>query len=596
MGDSMNKKIIGILISITLILTVLPVSGIIDYDGYYWNGNIEKNQTPSTNSLTNAENSYGLIGRNNSPPYQPSNPNPANGSINVSIDIDLNWTGGDPDGNNVTYVVYFGNNSTPPMVYDNQTNVTYDPGILDFNTAYYWQIISWDNQSLFNISPMWEFITVQEDLPNQPPYEPSDPIPAKGEVNISLDADLGWTGGDPDGDNVTYDVYLGTNTTPDLVSTNQTETTYDPGILDENTTYFWQIIAKDDYNLTNQSDLWNFTTKHNTPPNQPFNESPKNGSTGVIIFVDLYWECNDPDNDTITYDIYFANNTPPLDKIESNYTGNTYDLGTLEIEETYYWQIVAWDEFGAYNIGSIWTFKTQDNSPPYPPDIIAGPSVGGPGIELNFTAITSDPEGDDVYYQWDWGDGNFSDWIGPYDVSQPIKIGYSWNNSGDYVIRVKARDIHGKEGDWSDNYNISIFKQITINNLKPGFVYFHILTFTGSYLFLQAFEFLGICGVLSTGKMLIINASVSSHVDSVKFECLQILWNLTTEEWDNDMSDGCDVIMSIAAGLYQLTASAYDEDGNLIDQDMVPYLIYFCRSKSGGGGQLRTAIANRLSK
>jgi hypothetical protein len=127
-------------------------------------------------------------------------------------------------------------------------------------------------------------------------------------------------------------------------------------------------------------------------------------------------------------------------------------------------------------------------------------------------------------------------------------------------------------------------------------VYFHILTFTGSYLFLQAFEFLGICGVLSTGKILIVNATVSDHVDTVEFESMQILWNLSTQEWDNDMSDGCAVIMSIAAGLYQITATAYDADGNLIDQDMVPYLLYFCRSSGGGGGQLRTALTNRLLK
>jgi hypothetical protein len=597
MGDSMNKKIIGILICVTLILTVLPVSGIIVYNGYNWQGSVEKNKTPSTISLTDKKYSLSYLGRNNSPPYQPSNPFPANGSINVSIDVDLNWTGGDPDGNNVTYVVYFGNTSTPPLVSNNQTNVTYNPGILDYNTTYYWQIVAWDNQSAFNSSLLWEFLTVQFPPVNQPPFEPTNPYPPHGAVNVSLDEDLNWTGGDPDGDNVTYNVYFGTNSTPAMVSNNQTATNFDPGILNDNMSYYWQIVAWDEFNLSNQSDLWNFTTKLNFIPNQPFNESPVNGSTSVGINIELSWECSDPDNDSLTYDILFGNLTPPP-VVAHHHPNSTYDLETLETEETYFWQIVAWDDYGGFNASPIWQFSTQENSPPYPPQIIAGPEVGGPEIDLNFTAFTTDPEGDEVSYMFDWGDGNTSDWIGPFEVSTPVKVNYRWNRSGDYVIKVKAKDIEGKEGGWSEEYNLSVFTQIEINNLKPGFVYFHILTFTGSYLFLQAFEFLGICGVISTGKILFVNSSVSEHVNNVKFETLQILWNLTSNEWDNDMSDGCEVIMNIAAGLYQLSATAYDDEGNIIDQDIVPYLLYFCRSQSGSGGQLRLGrvIANRFTK
>jgi hypothetical protein len=96
----------------------------------------------------------------NNPPREPSNPHPSNGETNVSIITNLRWACEDPDGDIVRYDVYFGNNSSPPIVSTNQTNTTYNNlEILDYNTTYYWKIIAWDEYGASTIGPLWHFTT-----------------------------------------------------------------------------------------------------------------------------------------------------------------------------------------------------------------------------------------------------------------------------------------------------------------------------------------------------------------------------------------------------------------------------------------------------
>ncbi|GAG15692.1 unnamed protein product, partial [marine sediment metagenome] len=176
----------------------------------------------------------------NKVPYEPSGPYPANGSIDISTTIIVNWTGGDPDNcDTVTYDVYFGTTSSPPHV-DNVAIEVYDPGTLDHSTTYYWQIISQDNHGESTASPIWNFTTTE----NTAPYEPSGPYPANGSTDVPINIVVNWTGGDPDPDDiVTYDVYFGTNTSPTLVANNISDTSCDPGTLEYETTYYWMIVA-----------------------------------------------------------------------------------------------------------------------------------------------------------------------------------------------------------------------------------------------------------------------------------------------------------------------------------------------------------------
>jgi formylglycine-generating enzyme required for sulfatase activity len=83
-----------------------------------------------------------------------------------------------------------------------------------------------------------------------------------GATGQSLDVDLSWSGGDPDGDNVTYDVSFGPGTARSLLNDceNITVTSCDPGTLNPNTQYSWQVVAQDQHGAMAEGPVWEFST------------------------------------------------------------------------------------------------------------------------------------------------------------------------------------------------------------------------------------------------------------------------------------------------------------------------------------------------
>ncbi len=84
---------------------------------------------------------------------------------------------------------------------------------------------------------------------------------------------------------------------------------------------------------------------------------------------------------------------------------------------------------------------------------------------INFSTISIDPNSDKLYYLWDWGDGNNSEWIGPYSYEDRCIINYTWSKGGNYTIKVKSKDYFNSESNWSDSLEISIPKTKSIDNI-----------------------------------------------------------------------------------------------------------------------------------
>ena len=84
----------------------------------------------------------------------------------------------------------------------------------------------------------------------------------------------------------------------------------------------------------------------------------------------------------------------------------------------------------------------EENNPPLKPTI-QGSSLGKINQDYEYNFVTTDPDGDDVYYEIDWGDG-LSDTIGPYPSGEEASATHSWSEKGQYTITVYACDVYSE--------------------------------------------------------------------------------------------------------------------------------------------------------
>jgi len=94
--------------------------------------------------------------------------------------------------------------------------------------------------------------------------------------------------------------------------------------------------------------------------------------------------------------------------------------------------------------GYLYALKIIDyeNNPPIKPTI-DGPTEGKIGIRYMFTAVATDPDGDNISYFFDWDDGYNSGWTGFVPNGTSINMKHTWRSKGIYTVRVKAQDEYG---------------------------------------------------------------------------------------------------------------------------------------------------------
>jgi len=131
-------------------------------------------------------------------------------------------------------------------------------------------------------------------------------------------------------------------------------------------TYYYQVESTDQDGITiidnNGGRYYTFTTE-NRAPNVPRFPNPRDGKKNIKTTVVLSWFGGDKDGDDVTYDVYLDDTTnPPATKVSANQSFQLYDPDPdLNSGTTYYWQIIAWDSYGASTAGPIWSFITKSS-------------------------------------------------------------------------------------------------------------------------------------------------------------------------------------------------------------------------------------------
>lgn len=198
----------------------------------------------------------------------------------------------------------------------------------------------------------------------------------------------------------------------------------------------------------------------NAPPT-----GPNSGITGLQYLYTFF--AIDPANDRIKYG-WDWNGDNVVDQWDNNNgayyaSGQPSTIGHIfTTPGTYNIQVKVEDIYGKQSSFSpkLTVIITQ-NQPPTKPVKPSGQTTGKPGVSYSYTTNSVDPENYSLAYGWDWnGDGTVDQWDDNngsyYSSGQIITTSHSWSVKGTYNIKVKAKDIHGNEGAWSDPLSVKI--------------------------------------------------------------------------------------------------------------------------------------------
>ena len=225
--------------------------GLVPGTTYYWRID-EVNQADPNSPWKGDVWSFSIV------PNTAYDPSPANGAeVEDPNTVTLSWT---PGFGAKLHTVYLDddyeeiNNATGGMM---QGAATYSPGPLEREKVYYWRVDEFD-AVVTHKGDVWTFTT---------PGAVGHPRPSNAAADVAMNATLSWT---PSDSAASHELYLG----KDKVAIRNADTgspeykglkalgaeSYDPGLLDADTIYYWRVDEVDGQGNRVKGPLWIFTT------------------------------------------------------------------------------------------------------------------------------------------------------------------------------------------------------------------------------------------------------------------------------------------------------------------------------------------------
>jgi hypothetical protein len=112
---------------------------------------------------------------------------------------------------------------------------------------------------------------------------------------------------------------------------------------------------------------------------------------------------------------------------------------------------------------SLSMYMAAPNTPSKP----SGPTSGYTYTTYPYSTSTTDPNGDNVRYEFNWGDGTTT-LTGWYDSGATASASHNWASSGTYYVRVRAQDSNNAWSDWSSSLCVSISTRLKIRTYVIG--------------------------------------------------------------------------------------------------------------------------------
>lgn len=321
---------------------------------YYWHVNATNQGGTSAYSATWNFTTIPL------PPPPPIPLSPPNNAVNVSTTPTLDWS--DVSAATSYHVQVSSNPQFTGMVVDvtgiNVSQYAIGPGILSGTTQYWWRVSSANAGGEGIWSAVFHFTTIVG-----APAAPLLLTPPNNSVNVALNPTLDWG---PVAGATSYRVQVSIDpnfvtTVLNVVTGSSSQYTIGPGLLQNNTLYYWRANATNAGGTSPWSSVWNFTTVVGVPA-APTLISPPNGATNVSITPLFDWS----DVATATsYRLQISTN-PSFTNVVFNQIGidsSQFSLpsGVLIGNTQYYWRVLAANAGGSGPWATAFNFTTQQS-------------------------------------------------------------------------------------------------------------------------------------------------------------------------------------------------------------------------------------------